>query len=156
MFIISEDSTEAWTRYLFAGSRGWSILKFLAPAEKLPLTFTLPRKSPAKSPLPATTNIPTPAAPELPPMKEPPTPAPVPPVPPVAVTPLPPYESPNGAFGSPLPPVLSIPSVPLPFEPDGALKPVKLPAGLEAEVDTATTPAAASAKNAVPDRKSVV
>src|ERR1700693_6449068 len=44
MFIISEDSTEAWTRYLLAASCGWSILKFLdapviaPPQDRLPFT----------------------------------------------------------------------------------------------------------------------
>src|SRR5215471_7701117 len=41
MFIMSGDSTKEWYRYLFSGSRGWSILNDPPALLKVPVTFTL-------------------------------------------------------------------------------------------------------------------
>src|SRR5271170_398835 len=114
MFTISDDSTEEWTRYLLAGSRGWSILKSLAAPKTAPLTSMSPMNNPAhpepelKDASPGVAKMPSPVVPgENPPVKEPP----VPPwmlelavsSPPVAVIPEP----------TSAPPVVSIPSQPV-------------------------------------------
>src|SRR5215469_13937683 len=86
MFFISEDSTEACSRYLLAGSSGSSILKSFLPAVIEPVTLTLPVKLPTKHPVPVQlASMPSPPEP-LPPVKTPPGPAPeelAPPVPPL-------------------------------------------------------------------------
>ncbi len=83
MFTISDDSTEAWTRYLFAGSSGWSILKSFTPAKMAPVTSMSPMNNPAhpapelKVASPGVATIPSPVVRlgENPPTKLPPVPA---------------------------------------------------------------------------------
>src|SRR6516164_3925392 len=110
MFFISEDSTEACSRYLLAGSSGSSILKSFLPAVIEPVTLTLPVKLPAKHPVPVQlASMPSPPEP-LPPVKTPPGPAPEELAPPVPTTPAPP----NAELAPPLPPVKLPPDPALP------------------------------------------
>src|SRR5215469_4381355 len=124
---MSGDSTNEWYRYLFSGSRGWSILNEPAAFDSLPDTWTSPWNS-AASPLTA----PPVALPAKATIPEPPLlPAPLP-CPPAAVRPGPPMPLPLS------PPVASTPEpakklvlsppralMPRPASPVALLPPVK-------------------------------
>jgi hypothetical protein len=116
MFFISEDSTAACTRYLFAGSIGSSIRKFLTAAVSVPVTSTLPSNFPARQLLLQVATMPSPELPvplSLPPMNKPPAPAEENScelAPPMPTTPEPPLANPLS--GSAAPPSPRMPSEP--------------------------------------------
>src|SRR5215831_10900512 len=101
----------AWYRYLFSGSSGWSILKFLVPVTlRLPATVRFPPGlSICTSPISSAAS---------------PTMAPLPPKPPSATMPLPPLPPPP----LPLPPEANTPNPPMPIgpvaSPPNALRPL--------------------------------